>query len=653
MEAAEPKNPVILQQPEAEIPASPAPSVARSLQHFLPAVTLVCAMLVVWILRHPFVGLTHDAQIYLIQGLARLHPDLYANDVFLRYGSQDNFTIFSSLYASAMRLFGIENAAVALTCVAQAGFILATILLARMLMPARLIWVGIALLCALPAVYGPGQIFKVLEDFATPRPFAETMVILGLVAFLHGRVWLAAALGFVGMLLHPLMAMGGFVVGVLASSMSLRTKLFIFAGGAIAAGAVLAWLGLHGHQLVFDLLWEVLLRWGLEYLWPSMWTLGTWAPMTVTAVTLAAGVLLLEASYARSLCIASLIAGSAGIAVNYLAGDLMRLVLVIQAQPYRWLWVGTLLAIILLPLIIQIAWSRGFIGRVAALLLAAAWLFMGERYGVPIALLALVAVIAAKRGTLSIPERSQKLIVVGATALLAIAATYHIATMFLFVDSPTFSEAPEFLRNIRAVCRSGALPVTGFLLFYFASTKARSPALRAGVAALSILMLVALLPFSARELGARWYSHDFEAFEEWRTLIPPRTEVMWFDGPVSTWMLLQRPSYISNLQETTGVFSRPAAVFMKGRVDRVESYLMTEPNAAWRNNQLNGVDSKAEVMARSSRPVSLSRLCAEAPDLRFVVTTKNMLAEPIADTPAGATERYQGYKLYRCEPAHG
>jgi hypothetical protein len=406
----------------AEIPAQAAPLEARSLLRFLPAVTLVGAMLVLWILRHPFVGLTHDSQFYLIQGLARLHPDLYANDVFLRYGSQDQFTIFSPLYAAAMGLFGVENAALILTCLSQAGFVFATILLARLLMPARLVWPGIALLCALPAVYGPGQIFRVLEDFATPRLLAETMVILGLVAFLRGRLWLAVALGFVGLLLHPLMAIGGFVVAVLASSLSLRTKLLMFAGGAVAACATLAWLGLHGHQVVFDPFWEMLLRAGLEYLWPSMWQLVTWAPLAVTAVTLVAAVLLLEErSPARALSIASLIAGALGIVVNYVAGDVMRLVLVVQSQPYRWLWVGTLLSIILLPPIVQAAWSRGFIGRVATLLLAAAWLFMSERYGVAIALLALVAVVAAKRGTISLPERSQKLLFGGAIALLAVA----------------------------------------------------------------------------------------------------------------------------------------------------------------------------------------------------------------------------------------
>jgi hypothetical protein len=92
---------------------------------------------------------------------------------------------------------------------------------------------------------------------------------------------------------------------------------------------------------------------------------------------------------------------------------------------------------------------------------------------------------------------------------------------------------------------------------------------------------------------------------------------------------------------------------MKGRVDRVEAYVSTEPRAAWRDNQLNGKDTEAAVTARSAQPVSLRQLCADAPDLRFVVTSKNMLAEPIATTPARATERYQGYKLYRCEPANG
>jgi hypothetical protein len=494
----------------------------------------------------------------------------------------------------------------------------------------------------------------VLEDFATPRPFAETMVILGLVAFLRGRMWLAGALGFVGMLLHPLMAMGGFVVAILACSISLRGKLLIFAGGALAAGVTLTWLGLNGHQIAFDPGWEMLLRWGLDYLWPSMWKLATWAPLAVTAVTLVAGALLLgERSRARALCTASLIAGAIGIAVNYVAGDLMHLVLVVQAQPYRWLWVGTLLSIILLPLIVQTVWSLGFLGRVAALLLAAAWLFMSERYGAVIALLALVAVVAARRGTTSLPERSQKLLFGGAVALLAVAAMYHVAMLFLFVNPPEFSETPEFLRNIRSLCRTGALPVAGFLLLYFASIKATTPTLRAAVALVALATFLCLLPFSARELGARWYDRDTEAFAEWRALIPPRTEVMWFDGPVSTWILLQRPSYISNLQETTGLFSREAALVMKGRVDRVETYLSTEPRAAWRDNLLNGKDTEAATTARAAQPVSLRQLCADAPDLRFVVTSKDMLAEPIATTPARATERYQGYKLYRCEPAHG
>ena len=54
--------------------------------------------LATWALSHRYLGLFHDARLYTLQALARLHPALSA-DVFLRFGSQDRFTIFSPLYA--------------------------------------------------------------------------------------------------------------------------------------------------------------------------------------------------------------------------------------------------------------------------------------------------------------------------------------------------------------------------------------------------------------------------------------------------------------------------------------------------------------------------------------------------------------------------
>ena len=68
-----------------------------------------------WALSHSYQGLFHDAGIYTLQALARLHPDSLPGDVFLRFGSQDSFSVFSPIYASAARLLGVEQAAATLT----------------------------------------------------------------------------------------------------------------------------------------------------------------------------------------------------------------------------------------------------------------------------------------------------------------------------------------------------------------------------------------------------------------------------------------------------------------------------------------------------------------------------------------------------------
>jgi len=56
-----------------------------------------------WALSHSYRGIFHDAGLYTLQALARLHPDSLPEDVFLKFGSQDGFTIFSPIYAAATR----------------------------------------------------------------------------------------------------------------------------------------------------------------------------------------------------------------------------------------------------------------------------------------------------------------------------------------------------------------------------------------------------------------------------------------------------------------------------------------------------------------------------------------------------------------------
>src|SRR5437868_6682325 len=82
-----------------------------------------------WLLRHPYHGIAHDSTLYTLLALARLHPDSLTNDLFVRFGTQDHYTLFSPLYAGAIGLFGIDRAAQLLTFLTQAGFFIAAWLL--------------------------------------------------------------------------------------------------------------------------------------------------------------------------------------------------------------------------------------------------------------------------------------------------------------------------------------------------------------------------------------------------------------------------------------------------------------------------------------------------------------------------------------------
>src|SRR5438270_7254260 len=69
-----------------------------------------CLLLAVNAGARPYAGITHDARLYSIQVLNQLDPSAYSDDLFFRYGSQDQFSIFSRCAAPLVALLGLEPA---------------------------------------------------------------------------------------------------------------------------------------------------------------------------------------------------------------------------------------------------------------------------------------------------------------------------------------------------------------------------------------------------------------------------------------------------------------------------------------------------------------------------------------------------------------
>ena len=609
---------------------------------WLAPIALGAAFLIVWILQHRYAGLSHDSQLYTLLASARRDPDLLGNDIMVRFGSQDSFTLFSPIYAAVIRLLGTEPAAALLTFGSHLVFFTGAALLARRLMTAPLAWLGVAMVCAIPGVYGARNVFAVVETFATPRIIAEGLVLLALAAFLDRRFWIAGALALAATALHPLMAAGGGAVALLMSPAPPRTKAWTLIGAWIAAAAGIAVLASRGPQIQFDNAWLYLLQTGTDYLFPALWPTAAWVRLAVVLSTLTAGALLLERSPARSLCIAAALAAIIGTAISYIGGDLLRIVAIVQMQLWRWNWIATFAATLMLPLIVTKAYSRGGLSRSVALLIGAAWLLMTlASIALPIAVLLIPLAALARGRDVGAPSGSERsmLFVAGIVAILSV--LFHAALVVLGANAVADnSNAPAIAKTAFGLARTGALPAAAFIGVSLLVHRAR-----ALTAAGCIVILAALAPTAIRDWRTRTYGPEaFSAFETWRARIPPGTEVLWFDSPLSSWLLLQRPSYLSNQQEASALFSRAAAVAMKARVDTISPHLDPTTFVGWS-------ERRPAPIPEGARPaLDLAGLCASS-DVKYVVTRSETAGLMIGATPAAAPPPFAGLRLYACPGA--
>src|ERR1700675_409309 len=130
----------------------------------LTALALAFMWVTLWLLMRGYHGLTGDAQIYALQALARLHPQL-ATDLYLQNTSQDQFTVFSPFYAACIALLGLETAARLLTVLFTVWLMGAAWSVARAISNRDGAWLAVALLLIVAGDYGGSGVFQISEQF--------------------------------------------------------------------------------------------------------------------------------------------------------------------------------------------------------------------------------------------------------------------------------------------------------------------------------------------------------------------------------------------------------------------------------------------------------------------------------------------------------
>src|SRR5580658_565279 len=197
-------------------------------------VALGCLVVAFWLLLHPYRGLEHDSVLYAVLALSRLHPAALGHDLFVRYGTQDSFTIFSPLFAAEIRAVGLEPAAAIMTFITHVAFLGATWLLARRLMSPSLALLAVGLVVVVPSWYGSNSVFAYFEAFLTPRQSAEAFALAGLAAALGARQVLAGSCMLVAMLLHPIIAAAGVTAWIVLSAGMARPRLAMIITAVLA-----------------------------------------------------------------------------------------------------------------------------------------------------------------------------------------------------------------------------------------------------------------------------------------------------------------------------------------------------------------------------------------------------------------------------------
>jgi hypothetical protein len=597
-------------------------------------------ILALWVLMHPWVGITHDAILYAAQASLHLRPDVFAADLFFTHGSQDRFTLFGRLHATVAGAIGLVDATRVAWAVAQVLWACVTLAwVSRWVAPGKRL-LAAALALGVSVAYGPFIALRVAEPFLTARSLAEPVAFLAIFLAASGQRLPAALCVAVAGLLHPIMALpAGFAVLVLI----VAGQRIPVGRVALAVGATLCALPLLAYALgrltLIDDAWWTMLRALNTLVVPQAWTVADWARIAFPVTVLLAAVRRVPVPVGRALH-AVLVAAIVGVLLA-LFSSVVRWELGVQAQFWRMAWVAACAAPIAATLVVL--GPAGATGANRPLFLAALPLIAlgGFAQTTTVALLQGCVAIALWLGS---GRPLGRVGVQCAWALLVVCAlmTLWAAGLYLVaVAQGVVNDATQPMRI--AVTRSLGwclLPVVVVGSSRIATGLRRTIApVRTAVAVLALIIAAALV--DARSADTRALDHAIrEGIDDWASVIPSDANVFWPGHLASVWFGLGRASYASAYQGAGVVFARGAGFALEARIE----------NLRWIGDAATAIAFGTPVIQGPPRPISRSDLVAACTDqaLGFVVLSAHIDLEPLRvrrDPRTGVLHR-----LYGCDP---
>ena len=601
-------------------------------------VTLAVYAAAIWLFYHPYMGIWHDGLFYAGQALRHLYPERFSRDLFFLYGSQDDFSIFSRLYAPMIRWIGLNGATVALLLVAHALWLLGAVALIRKFYQGSSRWVCLVLLFALPRFYGAQELFRFAEPFLTSRIYAEAFSLLAIALSLHQRHRMAAAACAMAFLFHPIMASPA-VAYLAFARLNLKTAAGLSAIGLLS----LVIVGFLPQDLLpnplkpMDAHWHALAVMRSPFSFIDQWSAAEYGQVFFMGSILA-WASCFAASRMRTICRIILLISITFVLASFI-GTLTRTAILVQAQPWRVLWLSKTFAILVAVRLYAEYWNRTQIHRVILLALALPAISTNSWAG----FLSPVLLFLLWR-----QERNPATILTG----FAKAAVATLLGVAFFIS---LAASPEMLDLCLGIEPNGFLdivfkvfPPYGWLIFILPFFGGKWFTKNRMTRFIALLVSIELLVVSAwywdrhkfgKENACIW---DPGCLAEMEAYLP-QDAVVFFQGPLAIpWLVLRRANYASFSQAAGIRFDRDTAMEAERRLTLLFELGFTDRILHWdKRRPENGNMESASLTFEN-----LQTFCRQEP-VDFLVLKRHF--------PEGQPRSFKiddpetEYHVYRCK----
>jgi hypothetical protein len=611
------------------------------------SLTLMLVML--WLLMHGYHGLTGDGQIYAFQAFARLHPQFVA-DLYLQNTSQDQFTLFSPLYAQCIGLLGLENAARLLTLIFTVWFLAAAWSFASAVAGREIAWLMVAFLLIIAGDYGASGVFQILDPFLTARLPAEALVVTALSCLVRGMKRLAVLVALAALLIHPLIGLPGLLL-IICLSLPVRVGVIAAIGGAFAtlAVAIVAInLPLASRVLtVMDAPWLDVVQERSQFLFLQLWTIHDWDINALSFISLGFTAMSVTNERIRKLCTAAVLVGATGLAVALIGGLIGPVAILVQGQAWRWVWITVFIGALLVPMTALQVGRDEKCGPLCALALVSGWTLQGIDGTASVMLAAILWSMRAHfNSRLATYFR-------WAAAGLALAIVIWISVKYGAVVSPPIH--PSLRASLGDMQMQSLfelrIPAVLFIMLIWWVTRI-SRTTWAPVFLSAILAAISLLIFPAafRQPRTLASSADINEFADWANIIPPASTVLVtppHDVGAFVWFTLGRPNYLTLDQSAGVVFSRATALEVRRRSEVLLPLMDPDWKILTRLRAKSDKGRKDNAVTRPLTANSLIQVCSD-PQLGFVISLENVGFDPVRHQHTGA---WKDWNLYDCRKA--